>query len=105
MKQFIPGELSLLEYWLLDCYSCVKWHNSWSEMFISPLVLDRVLFCRRFCFPYIWMTIEDIAKLSRLTRGVSVVRYADDIILLGRSVYELQKLLVISVNMNLIGLI
>jgi len=39
--------------------------------------------------------LDDIAKSSRLMRGVSIVLYADDIVLLAPSVCELQKLLVI----------
>jgi len=34
MKRFIPNELpTLLECWLSNSYSCVKWHNVWSESF------------------------------------------------------------------------
>ena len=32
MKRFIPNELlTLLEFWLSSCYSCIKWDNAWSE--------------------------------------------------------------------------
>jgi len=93
MKRFIPNELlSLLEYWLLDCYSCVKWLNAWSDMFILSSGVRQGSVLSPFLFS---IYLDDIAKSSRLMRGVSIVLYADDIILLAPSVCELQKLLVI----------
>jgi len=34
MKMLILNELlALLECWLSTCYSCVKWDNTWSQLF------------------------------------------------------------------------
>jgi len=34
MKRLIPNELlALLECWLSTCYSCVKWDDTWSQLF------------------------------------------------------------------------
>ena len=57
MKRHVPVELlRLLESWLSDCFTCVKWNNSWSCVLKLAQVLDRDLFCRRICLQY--MSVE-----------------------------------------------
>ena len=46
MKRLIPVQLlRLLENWLLNCYSCVKWADSFSQFF----KLDFGVLCPRCC--------------------------------------------------------
>ena len=91
MDRLVPTELlSLFETWLNNCFSCVKWNNSWSDYFNVDLgvrkgsVLAPLLFA---------IYIDDIAELFSFKRGVHIVIYADDIILVTSSVSELQNAL------------
>ena len=91
MDRLVPTELlSLFETWLNNCFSCVKWNNSWSDYFNVDLgvrqgsVLAPLLFA---------VYIDDIAELFSFRRGVHIVIYADDIILVTSSVSELQNAL------------
>ena len=34
MKRLVPVELlEMLENWLAECFTCIRWNNSWSNMF------------------------------------------------------------------------
>jgi len=59
MQRWVPAVLlTLLETFLLHCYSCVKWGYVWSASFeINFGVYDRVLFYRCFCSPCTWITL------------------------------------------------
>ena len=38
MKRLIPSELlQILENWLADCFACVRWNSSWSNIFFCSL--------------------------------------------------------------------
>ena len=91
MKRYIPLQLlELLENWLSDSFACVKWGNSWSELFKISFgvrqgsVLSPVLFA---------VYIDDVCKLQNNRIGTFIVLYADDILLMARSLTELQNLL------------
>ena len=91
MKRLIPNQLlNLLVSWLSGCYSYVKWYQAWSRLF-------RVDFGVRqgsVLSPYLFsIYMDDLAKLCQYNRGMFIVLYADDIILLAPSIRELQLLL------------
>jgi len=84
--------LHLLENWLLNCYSCVKWTDSFfSQLFFKldfsvrqGLVMSPLLFA---------VYVDDLAKCCDCSRGIYIVLYADDILLLTPTDSELQNLL------------
>ena len=82
MKRHLPLEiLELLENWLSNNFSCVKWHGIFSQFF-------RVSFGVRqgsVLSPSLFAIYIDIGY---------IVLYADDILLISPSVSELQKMLV-----------
>jgi len=91
MKRLIPNQLlNVLVSWLSGSYSYVKWYQVWSCMF-------RVDFGVRqgsVLSPYLFsIYIDDFAKLCQYNRGMFIVLYADDILLLAPSIRELQLLL------------
>ena len=91
MKRFLPTELlTVLENWLSECYTCVKWNMSWSCLFQvftgvrQGSVLSPVLFS---------VYIDGISKLHYPNNGAYVILYADDILLMSHSISTLQTLL------------
>lgn len=91
MKRFLPTELlTVLENWLSECYTCVKWNMSWSCLFQvftgvrQGSVLSPVLFS---------VYIDGISKLHDPNNGAYVILYADDILLMSHSTSTLQTLL------------
>ena len=85
MKKMIPRELLLLlENWLPGCFSCVKWHNAWSEFFRLNFggkqgsVLSPLLF-----------VLDDIANTRKHMPDIFVFLYADDILILSPTVSKL----------------
>jgi len=91
MKRLVPNELlNLLEFWLSVCYSCIKWFNDLSNLFPINFgvregsVLSPSLFA---------IYLDDLARSSLLTRGMYVILYADDILLIIPSICTLEKLL------------
>jgi len=91
IKRLIPVQLlHLLENWLLDCYSHVKWTDSfsqflklyWCQAGFSYVTIDVCSVCRRSC-----------QMLQLQPWYIYIVLYADDILLLTPTVSELQNLL------------
>ena len=73
------------------CAACdVKWHQAWSDMF-------RVDFGVRqgsVLSPYLFaIYMDNLAKLCQYNRGMSIILYADDIMLFAPSIRELQHLM------------
>jgi len=91
MKRHIPLQLlQLLENWLSDSFACVKWVSSWSQMFhiISGVRKGSVL------SPFLFaIFIDDIGKIQNNRYDTYVILYADDILLLAKSVTALQRML------------
>ena len=84
MKRLVPVELLiLLEGWLVACYSCVRWDNSWSEFFMLSFgvrqgsVLSPLLFA---------VYINDLIMSFPNNCGVYAILYADDILLISPTV-------------------
>jgi len=51
MKRVIPNELlNILECWLSRCYSCVKWYDAWSYLFIVNFGIRQGLVLSPFLF-------------------------------------------------------
>ena len=77
-------------YWLSECFACVKWNDSWYNVFqvCSGVRQDSVL------SPYLFaIYIDDTGKLYNASMGTFVILYADDILLMAPSVSMLQNLL------------
>jgi len=91
MKRKIPnGLLALLVSWFSECYSCVKWDSVFSDIFRVEFGVRQGSVLSPFCLPYILMTLQNPVRLSI---GLYIVLYADDILLLTSSVCQLQRLL------------
>ena len=91
MKRLLPVKLlSLFENWLLNCHPCIKWECSFSQFFKLEFgvgqgsVLSPLLFA---------VYVDDLAKSCDCTRGVYLVLYADDILLLSPTVTKFQNTL------------
>jgi len=94
MKRQFPVEiLVILEKWFSCCFTCVKWYGVKSTFFSVNIgvrqggVLSPLLFA---------IYLDDVVKnvcMSQYGSILSIVLYADDIILLSPSMFALQKLL------------
>ena len=88
MKRNIPAfVIDLLDYWLSNCISCVKWNNSFSDFFKIEFgvrqgsVLSPTLFA---------IYLDDVYKQNDVYN--CVILYADDILILSPSLHKLQQL-------------
>jgi len=80
MKRFVPNELLIIiERWLSNCCSCVKWNDiTWSDYFTFDFsvrqgsVLSPFLFLRY---------LDNLSNLISSKTGVYIVLYAEDIII------------------------
>jgi len=90
MKRHIPNELlNILDVWLSTCYSCVKWLNTWSNMFQVNFGVRQGSVLSPFLFA---VYLDDVAKSCLRERNIFIILYADDILLLAPSVCELDAL-------------
>jgi len=92
-NSFLPNQLlNLLVSWLSGCYSYVKFHQSGSHMF-------RVDFGVRqgsVLSPYLFaIYMDDLAQLGQFNRGMFIILYADDILLIAPYIRQLQDLLLL----------
>lgn len=86
-KRLIPNcLLNLLEVWMSNCFSCIKWHDYYSDFLKLKTgvrqgsVLSPILFA---------IYIDDLISTNN---RFSIVVYADDILLISPSVSRLQEL-------------
>jgi hypothetical protein len=91
MKRHLPVVLlDTLEFWLMNCRSCIKWGDVMSPFYKidsgvrQGSVLSPLLFA---------IYINDMIVSPIIGHEIYTILYADDIILLAPSLYELQKLL------------
>jgi len=91
MKRHVPIEfLEMLENWLCNSQTCVKWNILWSYVFQINFcvrqgsVISPVLFA---------IYVDDVDRCCKKERYLHIILYADDILLLAPSVTQLEKLL------------
>ena len=90
MNRNIPVELLLFENWFSNCWTCIKWGSSSSKSFKMDFgVRQGSVLSPHFFAVY----LNDIVGRFYPGRGIDIVLYADDILLMSRSVSELQRLL------------
>jgi hypothetical protein len=94
--------LGILEHWYTHCFSCVKWNNLLSDYFqlyigvMQGSCLAPALFA---------ICIDDVIIRCILSGSGSIIVYADDIILISRSVSHLQRLVdIVNDGLNWIDL-
>ena len=98
MKRGLPVNLlSVLEDWFSKCFTCVKWNTVHSDMFKLNCGVRQGGVLSPYLFSvYIDDIIETVAKqqIGCVYRSfvVSIILYADDILLLAPSIDSLQKL-------------
>ena len=87
MKRNIPSQLLVvIENWLTNCFSCIKWHNFMSKFFQISFgvrqgsVLSPILFS---------VYCDDIVNFEN---RYAIILYADDILIITHSVTTLQHL-------------
>jgi hypothetical protein len=91
MKRFIPDDLlDVLEYWLSNSWSCIKWTNTFSFPFKINFGVRQGSVLSPFLFA---VYLDDIVDHRKNGRHSFVIMYADDILLLASSICELQRLL------------
>ena len=82
--------MTICENWLSDSFACVKWVSSWSQML---QIISGVRQCSVLS-PFLFaISIDDIGKIQNNRYGTYVILYADDILLLAKSVTALQRML------------
>jgi len=100
MKRRIPVVLlNVIINLFSGCVACIKWDGLHSATFNIEFgvrqgsILSPTLFA---------VYINYINSLFHITKGCSIILYADDILLLSPSIAELERLLYTVVNVNLI---
>ena len=96
IKRNIPVELlCILESWFSSCYTCVKWYGYKSTFFQIKIGVRQGGVLSPFLFA---IYLDDVAKLvcqHAYGSPLSIILYADDIILQSTSVHALQILLTV----------
>jgi len=91
MKRNVPVMLlATLESWLGNCWTCVRWGSNVSEFFQIGFGVRQGSVLSPFLFA---VYIDDIICHFSLDYAFHVVLYADDILIIAPSVYELQRAL------------
>ena len=104
MKRCIPLELLMVfEYWFKNGHTCVRWGNVYSHFFMLHCgVRQGGVLSPHFFAVYINDIITDVKKskvgCKLMSANMSILVYADDILLLAPSVSSLQLLLNICYN-------
>jgi len=89
MKRNLPvALLDLLEKWLQNCFSCIKWNHVFSYVYAIRFGVRQGTFLSPFLFA---ICFDDIPVFRSLIPRSFVVMYADDILLIAPSVSELQR--------------
>lgn len=92
MKRRLPTQLlDLLTYWLGNCFSCVKWDGILSKIFKLNFGVRQGAVLSPFLFA---IYLDDLIDFRRSNYSSFVILYADDIMLLARSIRELQCMLI-----------
>jgi len=103
MKRQIPTALlRVLENWLSNSWTCIKWHSTYSQFIKIEFgvrqgsVLAPSLFA---------IYIDDVVSRLSLSQRYFIILYADDILVISPSVNELQKIVNICENeLNLLDM-
>jgi len=92
MKRLIPVELlNILVFWFSNCWSCIKWYNSFSPYFKVSFGVRQGSVLSPFLFA---VYLNDIVDHRVNGQYSFVILYADDILLITPSLYHLQTLLI-----------
>ena len=90
MKRNLPVDLlDLLEFWLGNSWSCVKWFNVFSDYFKIDFGVRQGSVLSPFLFA---VYLNDITDYRHNGLRNCIILYADDILILSPSICHLQKL-------------
>ena len=90
MKRHVPSVLiDILEFWLSNCWSGIKWQSVMSDFFSIKYGVRQGSVLSPFLFA---IYVNDLFTIQNVRHGIYVILYADDILILSSSVYMLQKM-------------
>ena len=91
MKRYFPVEwLEILENWINNCFSCVKWMSCYSGFFKVSFGVRQGSVLSPFLFA---LYIDDNINRTECSTNGEIIMYADDILLIALSVCKLQQML------------